>query len=407
MLLEILLFTVFGIGAGLSAGLLPGWHPNSVLAILLGSISFLAGFPVYAITAFIVSLSITNSVSGFLPSILFGAPDDSTELSVMPGQQMMMEGKAYEALFLTVVGGVGVVVLSILAFPLLLYLLPLLYNNISSYIHYILIFVVLWMIFSEKNKGVFYATLIFFFSGIFGVISLASFPSVSIFPALTGLFGISGMLLSFGSQDRIPKQIVDQKEIQVSFKGIFTGWIAGLLVGILPGIGSSQAGVIASNLFKVKAKDFLTALGGINTSNIFFTLIAFFSLGKTRSGAAAAISEIITTPTFYDLIFIVLIGLTTVFVAAIITLKTGKFIIKRIENTNYNKLNIAIMVLLIFLVIIFSGAIGLLILFIGTFIGILASLFRIKKSSMMGFFLLPTILYFSGLSPVFFVFLGL
>ncbi len=403
MFIEILLFTLFGIGAGLSAGLLPGWHPNSVLTILLGSLSLLAGFPVYAIIAFIVSLSITNSISGFLPSILFGAPDEATELSVMPANQMMLEGRAYEALFLTVIGGVGVVILSVITFPLLLYSLPFLYNNIASCIHYILIFIVLWSIISEKDKAILYSTIIFFLSGFFGLISLTAYPSISIFPALSGLFGISGLLLGLGGQTKIPKQS-ETHTFSVSFKGIFAGWIAGLIVGILPGIGSSQAGVLVSNVFKVKAKNFLTALGGINTSNIFFTFIAFFTLAKTRSGAAAAISQLITTPTFYDAIFIMIIGLITTFVAAIITLKTGKLIIRRIENLSYNKLNLSVIALLTGLTVVFSGLIGILILFVGICIGLLASVCKIKKSTMMGFFLLPTILYFAGLNaPLFFV----
>ena len=406
MLLEILLFTLFGVGAGLIAGLLPGLHPNSITTILLGSIGLLAGFPVHAIIAFIVSLSITNSISGFLPSIIFGAPDESTELSVMPGNKMMLEGRAYEALFLTVIGGVGVVILSVITFPLLFYSLPIIYNSVSSYIHYLLIFVVLWTIISEKGRGVFHASSVFLISGIFGLISLTAFPTLSLFPALTGLFGISGLLLGLGSQSRIPKQ-TEQREFSVSLKGIFTGWISGLLVGILPGIGSSQAAVLASNVFRVKAEDFLTALGGINTSNIFFSFIAFFTLEKTRSGAASAISQIIITPTFFDVVFVMIIGLVTTFIAAAITLKTGKLIINRIEDVSYSKLNLSITIFLAVLAFVFSGPIGILILFIGTCIGILASLLKIRKSNMMGFFLLPTILYFSGLNPPLFAILGI
>lgn len=187
----------------------------------------------------------------------------------------------------------------------------------------------------------------------------------------------------------------------MSFKGIFTGWFAGLLVGILPGIGSSQAGVIASNAFRAKAKDFLTALGGINISNMFFTFIAFFTLEKTRSGAAAAISQVLFTPTIYDLLLIMGVGLTATFIAAIVTLKTGKLIIRKFQNINYQKINTSVLILLVILAFLLSGFIGLLILATGVFIGLLTNLLKIRRSNMMGFFLLPTILYFSGLSPVF------
>ena len=175
----------------------------------------------------------------------------------------------------------------------------------------------------------------------------------------------------------------------------------------MPGIGSSQAGVIASNALKAKRQDFLTALGGINTSNIFFTFIAFFALEKTRSGAAAAVSQIIATPTLYDLVFIIIIVLITTLLASVLTLRIGKVMIRKIQGVSYSKLNLSIILFLTALVAIMTGLMGLLILIIGVCIGILAHLLRIKKSNMMGFFLLPTILYFSGLNPPLFAVLGI
>ncbi len=398
MFLEIIIFSLFGVGVGTLTGILPGLHPNSVLAIVLTSIVLLSGFPVYAVLAFIVALSVTNTFTDFIPSLLFGAPEEGSELAVLPGHEMMLEGKAYEALFLTVVGGLGVVILTILTFPLLIYILPFLYSSINSYIHYLLIFVVLWMIISENKKGVFYSILIFSLSGIFGIISLGGFPAVSLFPALTGMFGISGLIVSLKSTE-IPKQN-EVREVDVSFKGIFIGWISGLLVGILPGIGSSQAGTIASNIFKTKTKDFLTALGGINTSNIMFTFIAFYTLEKTRSGAAAAVSQILFSPTLHELGLMVIVGLFTTFIAAATTLKIGKIIIGGVEKINYHRINLFIIIFLIILTLLFSDLVGLLILFTGTLTGLLAIHLKVRRSHMMGFFLLPTILYFSGLSPV-------
>lgn len=405
MFLEIVLFTILGIGVGVIAGITPGLHPNTIIIIVLSSTFLLSTFQTHTIIAFIVSVSVSNTLVAFIPSILFGAPEVGSELSVLPGHEMMLRGRAYEALFLTVVGGIGVVLLTILTFPLLLYVLPFLFKNISGYIQYLLIFVVIWMVVSENKKRAIYAALIFFLSGFFGLLSLNSFPTISIFPALTGLFGISGLILSLDSGTKIPKQS-GAREVGVSFKGIFTGWLAGLLVGILPGVGSSQAGVIASNAFKTNKHDFLTTIGGINTANTFSTFIVFFTLQKTRSGAAAAVSQILTTPTLDDLFLIMAVGLITTFIAAAITLKIGKFMINKVEGINYRKTNMFIMASLAVLVFVFSGPIGLLILAIGTSIGLLTNLMKIRKSQMMGFFLLPTILYFTGLNPLLAVVLG-
>lgn len=406
MFIELILFTLLGVGVGTATGLIPGVHPNTILAIILSSAFIFSSFPVYSIIAFIVSVAVANSFTEFIQTILLGVPEAGTELSVLPGHQMVLEGRAYEALFSTVVGGIGVVLLTILAFPVLLTLLPFLYNSINSYIHYILIFVVLWMIISEKNRGIVFAASIFLISGLFGMLSLNSFASISIFPALTGMFGVSGIILSLSQKTKIPKQD-EHNEVHLNHKGIFTGWLAGLLVGILPGIGSSQAGVVASNVFKSDKKDFLVAEGSINTSNLLFTFIAFFTLEKTRSGAAAAISQILATPTLYDLLTIMSVAVIATFIAAILTIKLGKIIIGKLEKINYKKINISVIVFLVFLVLVFSGLVGLLILVIGTFLGLLSNLLKIKRSNMMGFFLLPTILYFSGLLPAFSLIAGI
>ena len=116
-----------------------------------------------------------------------------------------------------------------------------------------------------------------------------------------GLFGISTLIVSTMNRTTIPPQEEPGEVSGSHARGSVAGWLAGMLVGLLPGIGAAQAGVIVAQAFKAKVRDFLTALGGINTANIFFTFIVFYTLGKTRSGAAWAISQIIESVTVYDI----------------------------------------------------------------------------------------------------------
>ncbi len=398
MFLEILLFTLFGIGVGTVTGIIPGLHPNTVFFILISFLAVFSQFPIYAVLAFIIALGVSNTFTDFLPSLFLSAPEESNALSSLPGHDMLLKGRGYEALFLTVVGGLGVTLLTVATLPLLIQLIPFLYNSLSSYLQYLLIGVSFWMIIIDKKLA---ALFVFLVSGVFGFMSLESLPSaVIIFPALTGLFGFSNLIISIKSKPTIPKQI-ETSRVEVSFKGIFTGWISGLLVGILPGVGSSQAGVIASQTLKAKTKDFLTALGGINTSNILFTFVMFFTLEKTRSGAVWAISQILFTPSFNELLLIMTVGVITAFVSTVVTLKIGKSFLKFIQKVDYERLNYITMLCLIALVFIFTGFIGLFVSIIGTFIGLSAILLGVKRSNMMGFFILPTILYFAGLNPLF------
>ncbi|MCK4496591.1 MAG: tripartite tricarboxylate transporter permease [Candidatus Aenigmarchaeota archaeon] len=408
MFLEILLFTFLGIGVGVVTGLIPGLHPNTVFVMILSLTFFLAQIPTPMVLAFVISLAISNTFTDFLPSILFGAPDPATALSVLPGHRFLLAGKAYEALFLTVIGGLGVAVLTLITMPLLLYLIPQIYNSIHTYLHMILLFIVLWMVLTERGMAKLYSLFIFILVGLFGFVSLNSLPSeMVLFPALTGLFAFSTLIISFHSKSTIPEQ-EETREIKGNhIKGILTGWLAGWLAGILPGIGAAQAGVIAAQVFRAKIRDFLTALGGINTANILFTFIVFYTLGKTRSGAMWTVSQLVDKLTFNDMLLISVVGAITCFISAILTLKIGKILIRRMKNVNYKRLNLSIIITLIVLVFIFTGWVGLFISLLGTCMGLLTILLGVRRSHLMGFLILPTILYFSGLGIFLGLFLGI
>jgi putative membrane protein len=401
MFLEILVFAGAGISLGVLTGLLPGLHPNTVFVLVLSLAALLSGFPALYTIVFIVALSVSNVFLDFIPSILFGAPDPDSCLSVLPGHQMLMDGRGYEAVFLSAMGGLGAVLLTLLTLPALLFSIPFIYSQIYPFIHVLLILVVGWMAWTERGLGKLWALLIFLFTGLFGMITLNTLSDSALFPALTGLFGFSGLIVSFYGKSRLPQQRKTSRLHGGVVKGTVIGWTAGMLAGLLPGIGSSQAAVIAGQTFKAKTKDFLTALGGINAANIIFTLVAFYTLGKTRSGAVSAIAQITPSLSVNELVLLMFIALLTAFISVILVLKTAGLVIARIHSMSYRKMNLSIIIFLVLAVFLFTGPLGLLISFTGTLIGILAIKTGIKRSHMMGFLIFPTILYFSGLTAAF------
>ncbi len=397
MFLEMLLFLFLGVSMGTITGLIPGLHPNTIFIIILSFSPLMAIFPASCILVFIISTALSNTFTNFIPTILFGAPEADSCLSVLPSHKLLLEGRGYEALFLTVCGGVGVTLLTILTFPLLLYILPNGYEILHTFIHAILIFIAVWMCISDKNRLA--SFLVFLLAGLFGFVTLNTLPSeTALFPALTGLFGFSALLITAVNKTRIPPQQECRNLNTSHLKGSLAGWFAGMITGILPGIGAAQAGVIAAQLFKAKTKDFLTALGGINTANIFFTFIVFYTLGKTRSGASWAISQLVESITIHDIILLVCVGVIACFVSAFLTIKIGRFMIRRISKLNYDIINKCVIALLVALILLFSGPTGILVAFVGTCIGLLAILSGIRRTHLMGFLILPTILYFSGMN---------
>src|SRR3972149_185250 len=153
MLIEILLFLLLGILAGTFAGLMPGIHINLIGALLVSaSASFLFFIPPLYLVVFITSMAITHTFLDFIPSVFLGCPDTDTELSVLPGHELLKEGKGHAAVLLSAYGGLAAIILTaILAFPLII-LVKKVYPILQEFIPWILILVSLIMILSERKK---------------------------------------------------------------------------------------------------------------------------------------------------------------------------------------------------------------------------------------------------------------
>ena len=407
MFFEILFFVLFGVAAGTFTGLIPGVHTNTVCMILLSLFPLMLsyGMPIHGIISFIISMTVTNTIVDFIPSILLGAPDDSTALSVLPGHKLLLEGKGLEAIYLTIVGGVGVVILFVLLLPFLLKFLPLLYGTIRQYIHFILLAITFVMVIIEKGlKGKFFGLMIFFLSGILGLIVLNSLvlpANEMFFPLFTGLFGISTLLISLNKKVKIPKQEKEMVNVdkKLAIFGSIKAFFSGLIVGILPGVGSAQATVLSQLATRKKdEKEFLVSVGGINTANALFALVSLYAIGKPRSGSAVTVSKILGSFGFNELILLIASGLIVTGIAAVLTLKLSKKFLDLVEKIPYDKLSLGIIIFLILLTFFFTGFLGLLVLFVSTTVGLLAPLTGVKRSLGMGVLMLPVSLFYSGLA---------
>jgi putative membrane protein len=408
MFLEILLFFAVGTALGVLAGLIPGLHPNTILITLLSFFWLLDDFPLYYALALMVSMAVSNTIVNFIPSIFVGAPDPSTCLSVLPGHRLLARGEGYHALHLTVVGGVSVMMLTVLAFPFLLWFIPVVYTGIYTYMHWLLLAVLASLLVQERGIKKVHALMFFLISGIAGFILMSTLPSQQVlFPSLTGLFGISIIITSMAHSVSLPPQHERRMKRQRMMKGSVAGWLAGMFVGILPGIGAAQAGVLANSILRGREKDFLIALGGINTANIMFTFMALHAISKTRSGAAVVMSEIAGRISMGDLYFITLIALLACFVSSVLTLWLGRRAVSMLGRFSYRRINTAVLLSITALLLAFSGIGGLFIAAVCTVIGVSCAHLGIKRMYLMGFLMLPTMLYFSGLSPNVLAFLGL
>jgi putative membrane protein len=407
MFFEIIIFTLLGIAAGVFAGLLPGIHPNTVFAMMVPAIIAAGASGSYPLMAFVAAISVSNTIVNFIPSIFIGAPEEETSLSVLPGHRMLLRGEGYSALFFTVTGSALGAVLTAAALPVMYLAIPALYAGTKVYTHLLLLFVFLLLLAMERGwtKRA-CAAFMFITSGLAGVALLNSMPSEAVlFPALSGLFGIPLLVLGLRGRASFPRQKARKAASVKPLRGGIAGWFAGLLVGLLPGIGSAQAGMLSGTALRGRQKDFMVSLGAIATSNIMFTFLALGIIGRARSGAAAAMQEIGGATGMEAMAFIMAVSLFTCFISCLLTLWMGRRAAGMLSGIDYGKVNLTVLAAIFILIAALTGPAGLAIAALLSVIGLSCELLGVKKMYLMGFLMLPTMLYFSGLLPGFMAFI--
>lgn len=398
-MLYFFLALILGIIAGTITGLFPGIHIN-LIAVSLVSFSyfFLAFTSPLILTIFLVSMAITHTFIDYIPSVFLGAPDEDNFLSILPGHDMLIKGHAYSAVIYTLYGSISALIIILFISPIFIFLLPTIYPYIQKIIPIILILASIFLIYFEKTSK-FWAIIIFLLSGFLGIASLNLPINESLLPLFTGLFGISSLTTSLLKKQEIPPQkILKLKQIKLKTKSIlkssFASIIASPLVSFLPGLGTSQAAIIGSEVTgDLDQKEFLFLLGAINTIVMGLSFIALYSINKARTGTAIAISKIIQL-NLQDLFIIILTIILSGIIAFFLTIQLAKFFSTYIHKINYRLLAISIISILTILTIIFSGFLGLLVLIVSSSLGFTCISLGIKRTHLMGSLLLPVILFY-------------
>ncbi len=393
-MINLLLALILGILAGTFTGLIPGIHIN-LIAVFALSLSFITDLPITIMLIFITAMAITHTFIDFIPSIFLGAPEEDTALGVLPGHKLLIRGEGHRAIKLTVIGSVIAIVSLILIIPLFIIFMPKIHPFLQRMMGLFLIWISIFLVYNEKDSKS-KAIIIFVLAGFLGFATLNSNLQQPLLPLLTGLFGTSTIIHSIRSKTTIPPQGIDK--LNINKKELIKPTLATILVSpicsFFPGLGSSQAAIIGSEITgKLNSEQFLILIGSVNTLVMSISFVTLFLFQKTRTGAAAAISEITQLSTS-NLITI----LTTIIISAIIaiplTLMISKTISKHIHRINYTKISYVILIFLIIVIIYFSGILGLITLTVSTILGLTAIEWQTRRSFLMGAILIPTIIYY-------------
>ena len=406
----------FGFALGIISGLTPGLHLNNFAAMLLAvSPQLLAmGLSPFQMACIILSASISQTFFDAIPAIFLGAPDSETALTVLPGSRLMLEGRGIEAVRLSALGSAGSVLFAILLIIPLSWIVSSYYDYLTKYVGILLLAIALMMIRSErgpwiegqgswvhyKYKGL--ASLLFLTSGLLGIFAfdhenLASSPfglePQVLLPLLSGIFGASSLLLSLSTETKIPEQ--KESEIKLSSgalaRALFSGGLGGSVVAWIPGVSPSVAAITARLGAAPSSEEFLVSIAGVNTANALFSLVALYVIDKPRSGAAAAIQELMALDQsiLAQMILIVVIVAAASYLACIGAARLAGRVISRL---NYRLLCLGVLLFLVVMTYAFTGLFGLFIFFLSTVVGIISPMAGIHRTHAMGVLMLPLIL---------------
>lgn len=402
MIVEIVLMFFVGVMAGVVTGLFPGVHINLVAAGLLALASSAVLFDVepLVLVVFVVAMAVTHTFIDFIPSVFLGAPEEDSFLAVLPGHELLMEGKGFEAVVMTLYGGlVALPVVLIFSF-LFVNFLPGVYDFIRIVLPYILIFVSLYLVFTEEEWVL--SGVVFIFAGFLGMFVFNLPVEEPLLPLLSGLFGVSSLVVSLRSKVKIPKQkIGDWRKMKLGRKEFWrfgiAGAIAAPLCSFLPGIGSGHAAIIGSELsgsLRKNRRGFLFLVGMINTVVMSLSFVTIFAIGRTRTGAAVAVERLLGEMSVWDLVLVMGVVFFAGALALVIGLQLARIFSQKINKVDYRNLSFVVIVLLFFVNLFLTNLLGMLVLVTASALGVFCIQSRVRRIQLMGALLVPTILFY-------------
>ncbi len=416
---------------------IPALHIYNVAGLLVVLALKIQGLvPDEVLAMFMLGLVVGYAVLNTIPSIFFGAPDESTIFVVLPGQKYLMQRRGFEASVLTGVGGLGGLLVLLLLSPLMPRAFPLVRTIVGPHLHWILGAVTLFMLMSEWPKGsdrgrtglakfldawrcLGAGLLTFLLSGILGFVLFysnlvpAEMAFQNLLPAFVGLFAIPWVLHNLVSQVRVPQQLVSHSvdlSPRLIARGVGAGALGGLFAAFFPVVTGGIGGFLAGHATAQRDDRLFIVSQGASKLIYYVGAFLFFfvpGLHLTRGGMAWMLSIVYTpyTPeTYWVAVAAVLLSGGLAFLMLLVL---SRLAIRLVSRVDYRWISAATLVLLVGIILALTGWGGLLIAGVATGIGLLPVMWGSRRMNCMGVLLLPLTLNMAGLGTTVAAWLGL
>ncbi len=367
-----MLSVLVGVAVGMATGLVPGLHLNSFLPVL---------FFMPEGVGFAIGVAISHSFFDFIPSVFLGVPDEASALSVLPAHRLVLQGNGIKAFRLTVIGGLTAALAAIIALPLLFIAAPLapLLREITP----LLLAAALAFLLLDSRRRL--LTLV---AMVLSTLAGLTADTMLIMPLLAGFFGVSTIVHSLRSRDRLPPQR-DSESIALRPRAAVLAAAFALPTSLLPGVSVSISGAMAKAFGRMDTEEFLAALGGINTVYAFMAVLAIFVVGRPRSGAGMVVDAV--GASLPEALGAILLALG---VSAFLAWHGGTVVARFVSRADSRLLNIIALCVTITLVIVFTGPRGIIALATSSLIGYYCLATGVRRMACMASLIFPTILYY-------------
>jgi len=245
------------------------------------------------------------------------------------------------------------------------------------------------------------AGMLFLTSGLLGIFAFQreglmasplALQAQVLLPLLSGIFGASSLLYSLSTGTEIP----EQKESRIKLKpgplalALLFGSLGGSVVAWIPGVSPSVAAITARLGRPSSPEEFLVSNAGVNTANALFSLVALYVIDRPRSGAAAAIKELMALDQS-ALVQMVIIAVLVAAASYLACLAAARPAGRAVSRINYRLLCLGVLAFLAAMCYAFTGLFGLFIFFLSTVVGLIAPMAGIHRTHAMGVLMLPLI----------------
>lgn len=392
VLIDVLLGTILGFIAGLT----PGIHSNTFASLTLIYSSKFSNPGVI-----IISSSIAYTIANILPTVLLGVPDEETAIAVHPANELVLEGRGFEAVTISAISSFLAVVISFLLYPAV-WFLSVNSSTVRSFTPVALIAISAFLILTERGdeyggrysgwRKRLYAFLVFSVSGFAGIVAFqvsgyVENPAGSILlPLLTGLFGVPILIQT--TAGRIPPQIVKWR--RPDSNAVSAGTLAGFLVSLFPGVSSGVATVLATVGIRDR-EGYVAAVSAANSSNAVLCFFMLITASRARSGAAEALRQLGDYPSPIE---VIILAIASASIALLLTLAASRVAFSYLSRLQFSKLSIAVLIFLVALTHTLTGFMGIIVLFVSSIIGMSAPLLGVRRANCMGCLIILVLLHY-------------